>query len=72
MGRAGFLALIFFGLLAFFNAIRHPFVHDDVIFILKNPHITELDHWVEAFEVPAASGGLNTYYRPVLEILYRF
>ena len=71
MKRAGSLALIFFGLLAFFNAIRHPFVHDDVVFILQNPHITGLGSWVEAFKMPAASGGLNTYYRPVLEILYR-
>jgi hypothetical protein len=73
MSRAGLRwALIFFGLLAFFNTIRHPFVHDDVVFILNNPHITELGSWYEAFKVPAASGGLNTYYRPVLEILYRF
>jgi protein O-mannosyl-transferase len=71
MGRAGFFALIFFGLLAYVNAIRHPFVHDDVVFILNNPHITDLNHWYEAFKVPAASGGINTYYRPVLEVLYR-
>ena len=75
MSRAGLRsALIFFGLLAFFNAIRHPFVHDDVVFILNNPHITELGSWVEVFKVPTIGGvgGLNTYYRPVLEILYRF
>jgi len=72
MIRVGYFALVFFGLLAFFNAIRHPFVHDDVVFILNNPHITELESWAEAFKVPAASGGINTYYRPVLEILYRF
>jgi tetratricopeptide (TPR) repeat protein len=71
MSRASYLALIFFGLLAYCNAIRHPFVHDDVVFILKNPHITELDHWYEAFKVPSLSGGINTYYRPVLEVLYR-
>ena len=51
MKRAGSLALIFFGLLAFFNAIRHPFVHDDVVFILQNPHITELKSWGEAFKM---------------------
>jgi len=72
MSRAGCLALIFFGLFAFCNAIRHPFVHDDVVFILKNPHITEFKSWVEMFKVPAISGGINTYYRPVLEVLYRF
>jgi len=65
------LALFFLGLLAFFNAIRHPFVHDDVVFILHNPHITELGRWYEAFQLPAASDGINVYYRPVLEVLYR-
>jgi hypothetical protein len=71
MGRVSYLTLVFFGLLAFFNSIRHPFVHDDVIFILNNPHITELGSWPDAFKVSAALGGLNTYYRPLLEVLYR-
>ncbi len=71
MGRAGGLALVFFGLLAFVNSIQHPFVHDDVVFILKDPHIRDLTHWYSAFQVPAARGGLNTYYRPLLEIIYR-
>ena len=71
MSRAGSLALFFFGFLAFFNAIWHPFVHDDVIFILKNPYIADLGHWYRAFSVPAVSDGINTYYRPLLEILYR-
>jgi len=71
MNRAACLALVFLGLLAFSNAIQHPFVHDDVIFIVHNPHITELNHWSEVFVVPATTGGLNSYYRPVLEILYR-
>ncbi len=69
--RAASLALIFFGLLAFFNAVRHPFVHDDVVFILNNPQIARLDEWAKAFEVTKAGHGLNTYYRPLLEILYR-
>ena len=69
--QAGWLSLIFLGLLAFYNAVQHPFVHDDFVFILQNPHISQLDHWAEAFVVPAATGGLNTYYRPFLEIIYR-
>jgi len=68
---AGVLSLIFFGLFAFYNAIRHPFVHDDVIFILQNPQIANLNHWLDAFKVSPVSDGINTYYRPVLEILYR-
>jgi tetratricopeptide (TPR) repeat protein len=65
------LALVLLGLLAFFNAVRHPFVHDDVVFILQNPHINEVGAWAQAFEPPLAKGGLNTYYRPVLEVVYR-
>ncbi len=72
MNKAGILALIFFGLLAFCNAIRHPFVHDDVVFILNNPHITEFNHPLELFKVKTTLGGINVYYRPVLEIIYRF
>jgi len=65
------LSLVFFGLLAYFNAIHHPFVHDDVVFILQNPHIKDLSHWYQAFYMQGASDGINTYYRPVLEVLYR-
>lgn len=71
MTRLFLFALCFFGLLAFSNAIQHPFVHDDVVFILYNPHISDLNHWYEAFWIPAVSEGINTYYRPVLEIIYR-
>ncbi|MDE1920166.1 MAG: hypothetical protein KGJ09_03765 [Candidatus Omnitrophica bacterium] len=72
MSTAGcFLSLFFFGLLAFCNALRHPFVHDDVIFILRNPHIADLGHWYGAFQAPKVAAGLNTYYRPLLEVLYR-
>ncbi|MDE2027194.1 MAG: hypothetical protein KGK03_04920 [Candidatus Omnitrophica bacterium] len=72
MSPAGrFLALVLLGLAAFFNALGNPFVHDDVVFILKNPHITDLNHWWQAFQVSTAAGGLNTYYRPLLEIFYR-
>jgi len=71
MGSYAALSLVFFGLLAYFNAIRHPFVHDDVVFILKNPHIADISHWYQAFFMPAAGDGINTYYRPILEILYR-
>ena len=72
MRKAAVLTLIFLGLLGFFNAIRHPFVHDDVVFILNNPHISELNHWVEPFQKSTVADGLNTYYRPVLELLNRF
>ena len=61
--------------LAFSNAINHPFVHDDIIFILQNTQISHLDRLFEIFfqsnnnqTLPA---GLNSYYRPFLELLNR-
>ena len=71
MTRAPVLALIFFGFLAFANAIGHPFVQDDIVFILKNPHIADLKDWPRAFGAPTVSVDVNPYYRPVLEIIYR-
>jgi tetratricopeptide (TPR) repeat protein len=71
MNRTWAFALVLFGCIAYFNALPHPFVHDDVVFILKNPHITDLKRWPDAFKFTAHSDGINTYYRPVLELLYR-
>lgn len=69
-----FLILLFFGLLVYSNAIFHPFVHDDVVFIEKNPTISSLNI-KEIFFSPAPFGGksdvANSYYRPLLDILYR-
>ncbi len=66
------LALIAF--FVFFNAINHPFVHDDVVFIVQNPQIGHLDHLLNLFfqsSNPQRVAGVNSYYRPVLEIFYR-
>ncbi len=59
--------------LVFFNAINHPFVHDDIVFIVQNPQISHLEHWEDIFLHPniAASDGINAYYRPILEVFYR-
>ncbi|MBU1996863.1 MAG: tetratricopeptide repeat protein [Candidatus Omnitrophica bacterium] len=69
-----FFILLFFGLLVYSNAIFHPFVHDDVVFIEKNPLISNLDI-KEIFFSPAPFSGksdiANSYYRPLLDILYR-
>lgn len=68
-----FLALA--GSLVYLSAIFHPFVHDDVVFILQNPHIARWDNIADAFfrpSIPLIFEGLVTpYYRPVLEVLYR-
>lgn len=73
--RAHILILIFLGFAVYANAIGHPFVHDDIGFILHNPDIGRWDNIGEAFLKPAIaqfSADLVTpYYRPVLEIFYR-
>ncbi len=70
------LVLIGIGLSVYFSAIFHPFVHDDVVFILQNPNIARWDNITDAFfrpSIPQIFEGLVTpYYRPVLEVLYRF
>ncbi|MBF0569781.1 MAG: hypothetical protein HQL18_03300, partial [Candidatus Omnitrophica bacterium] len=70
-----FLLLVLAGLAVYANAIFHPFVHDDVVFIAQNPNIARWDNLFEAFfrtGVPFQSLQLTTpYYRPVLEVFYR-
>ncbi len=69
------IGLAVLGFLVYGNAIFHPFVHDDVVFVLHNPNIARWDNIGEAFlmpGVPFQSLRITTpYYRPVLEILYR-
>ncbi len=67
-------SLVVITFLIFFNAINHPFVHDDVVFIVQNPQISRLDHLADVFFQTShfpQSWGINSYYRPVLEIFYR-
>ena len=80
MGRlqiALFLAAI--TLLAFANAVNHPFVHDDIPFIQQNPYIHDLNPksiFVQTSLASSKSPLINQYYRPLLEVvnrvLYRF
>ncbi len=67
--------LLCFGFLAYFNSIPHPFVHDDVVFIQNNPRIGEWENLSEIFLKPAPLTQkpllANTYYRPLLEVLYK-
>jgi len=68
------LILIVLGLCAYFNAIFHPFVHDDIIFIQNNAQIANLDLKSIIFHVysPDYQGvGVNVYYRPLLELVTR-
>ncbi len=67
------LSLIGLTVLAYANAVFHPFVHDDIVFIQNNPHIADFNDWPQIFLGYASNGiaGINTYYRPLLEIAYR-
>ncbi len=67
------LSLIIITVAAFFNSIQHPFVHDDIVFIAQNPQIHRLDNIADIFfPLPSVHPtGVNAYYRPVLEVVYR-
>lgn len=57
---------------AYANAIFHPFVHDDTFFILQNPRINHIDLNEIFFTfTPNEQVGVNAYYRPLLELIYR-
>ena len=68
-------ALLFcFSLLVFANTFHHPFVHDDIVFIVQNKNIARWDDLPRVFlggPQAAAASNINTYYRPLLEIVYR-
>jgi hypothetical protein len=68
------LLLSFLVFMVYFPSLFHPFVHDDIFFIVQNPHIREFN-WRAIITQPSwpAQGDslVNAYYRPLLEILYR-
>ena len=65
----------FLSVLAYANAITHPFVHDDVVFIENNPSIQNWNNLHEVFVHPLLKKGsttiVNAYYRPFLEVVYK-
>jgi len=73
-----FFILLLLGLLAYANAVNHPFVHDDVVFLVQNPDLGNLNP-KNYFALTSSPGidhpNVNQYYRPLLEltnrILYR-
>ena len=67
------LSLLVIGCAAYANAVAHPFVHDDIVFIAQNPAISRLDDIPGIFfnHSGAVIKGANAYYRPVLELIYR-
>lgn len=70
------LTLLFLiGIGAYFNSIFHPFVHDDVVFIQQNPFLSQWDRISDIFtrshSFPGPEGS-NLYYRPLLDLLYKF
>jgi len=69
-----FCVFLLSGLIAYSNAINHPFVHDDVVFIAQNPTISQFN--VKEIFQPKKTAGpaaelVNIYYRPLMELVYR-
>lgn len=72
--RSGAGLLLILGLCAYLNAIGHPFVHDDWVFIVGNSELHRWDNIGEIFFRLTSPEGLslaNPYYRPLLEIFSR-
>jgi len=68
------LILTTLGLLAYANAVHHPFVHDDVVFIQQNPRLADLDLksiFFQASDPDNELAVINKYYRPLLELVNR-
>ena len=72
--RSVILILIILGALVYGRVLTFPFVHDDVVFIVNNPHISELN--LNSILTYTAFPNqdypqINAYYRPLLEFIYR-
>lgn len=69
-----FLALYAMGLLAYGQTVAYPFVHDEIVFIQQNPALARFD-WkviIQGSPLIGQAGPLvNSYFRPLLELLYR-
>jgi len=67
--------LLSLGFLAYHQTLSFPFVHDDVVFIRNNPHISDLSRVLSIFGRPSELGdgivNANLYYRPLLDIVHR-
>ena len=69
--------LLVIALLLYGNVLSYPFVHDDYVFIVNNADIGRWDNLSDVFLGPAQAVALdqnnvNTYYRPLLDIVNRF
>ncbi len=81
LGRLNVAAVVLLfclGLAVYANAIRHPFVHDDIVFIQNNPHLADWHNWPRIFLEKSRWGGftvtqpvINSYYRPFLDLFYK-
>lgn len=66
------LLLTALGLLAYVNAVNHPFVHDDVVFIQQNPYLADInlkDVFLQTSGPDNELPLINKYYRPLLELI---
>jgi len=73
--RNACFVIIALGVLVFAGTLAHPFVHDDIVFILQNPQVHSFDRLPEIFTrssiTPQNVIFANPYYRPLLDVLYR-
>ena len=68
------LVLAALGLLAYANAVNHPFVHDDVVFIQQNPNLADFNLknvFLQTANSQSEFPIINKYYRPLLELINR-
>lgn len=69
-----FCLFFILGVIAYGQTLFYPFVHDDVVFIVNNPHISNLN-LSDIFQPkdigPSSTGLVNVYYRPLIELFHR-
>lgn len=69
------LLLFLIGFVTYFNSIPHPFVHDDVVFIQNNQTLGDWSDvsslFLRSSMTGVAASIVNSYYRPLLDMLYK-
>lgn len=70
--RKVFYLLFLLGGMVYASAIRHPFVHDDIHFLVENPALRHFD-WRQAFfhslDMGVSGVAVNLYYRPLVDLV---
>ena len=67
-----YLALVAAGLIAFANAVGHPFVHDDLFLIVEDNDFSLRNIFLYPSIFQKLLPGMKPYYRPLLSLVYTF